>query len=157
MFEEFNGLPLHALVVHAPVVLVPLLVLAALAYALVPKIRGQVWWATALLAVIAPLSVLLAKLSGDAFVALAFSPDPPEAVRDHRDFGNALAFFAGVLGLLTLALVWAGGRGARPRTKPWVAVVLAVLVVVAAVISAFYVVRVGDSGAQMIWHNRLPS
>jgi hypothetical protein len=50
VFDEINGLPAHPLVVHGAVVLVPLLCLTAIAFALLPRVRGQVWWAAAGLA-----------------------------------------------------------------------------------------------------------
>ncbi|MET8370749.1 hypothetical protein ABZU42_13610, partial [Micromonospora profundi] len=67
MFEEFMGLPAHPLVLHAAVVFVPLLALLTVGYAFVPPIRPHTRWVLGLLAVGAPLSALLAKLSGDAF------------------------------------------------------------------------------------------
>ncbi|HEX2356851.1 MAG TPA: hypothetical protein VHI50_10380, partial [Micromonosporaceae bacterium] len=65
MFEEILGVPAHPLLVHAAVVFVPLLIAAALAYALVPALRGRVGWAVALLAVAAPLAAWFATLSGN--------------------------------------------------------------------------------------------
>ncbi len=68
MFEEIAGLPMHPLAVHAAVVFVPLLALAALAYGLVPKLRRKVGWVAVLLALVAPASAVVARLSGDAFL-----------------------------------------------------------------------------------------
>ena len=42
VFETFMGLPLHPLVIHAAVVLIPILVLVALGYALVPRLRDRI-------------------------------------------------------------------------------------------------------------------
>jgi len=67
VFEEFNGIPMHPLLVHAAVVFVPLLGLAAIGYAFVPLIRPHLRWILAGLAVVAPGAALFAKLSGDAF------------------------------------------------------------------------------------------
>ena len=39
MFEEFQGIPAHPLLLHAAVVFVPLLALATIAYAFVPFVR----------------------------------------------------------------------------------------------------------------------
>ena len=47
MFREFNGLPLHVLVIHAVVVLVPLLALFAIAYGVLPRWRHRLDWAVA--------------------------------------------------------------------------------------------------------------
>ncbi len=59
MFDQINGLPVHALVVHAAVVFVPLLVLGAIAYAVVPRWRPRVGWAVVLLAIAAPAAVFV--------------------------------------------------------------------------------------------------
>ena len=41
VFATFGGLPLHPLIIHATVVFVPLLVLFAIGYAVVPRLRGR--------------------------------------------------------------------------------------------------------------------
>src|SRR5262245_3850886 len=66
-FEPFNGVPLHHVLVHAVVVLVPLLVLDAIAYALIPRLRSRLGWVVVSLAIVAPLTAFFAKESGDAF------------------------------------------------------------------------------------------
>jgi len=64
VFDQINGLPVHALVLHAAVIFVPLLALGAIVYALVAPWRPKIGWAVALLAVAAPGSAYVAKLSG---------------------------------------------------------------------------------------------
>ena len=45
MFNTFQGLPLHPLVVHATVVLVPLMCLLTVLVAVRPVLRGKfAWW-----------------------------------------------------------------------------------------------------------------
>ncbi|MEE6263241.1 DUF2231 domain-containing protein [Plantactinospora sonchi] len=162
MLEEFMGIPTHPLLVHAAVVFVPLLAISAVAYAFVPLVRPHLRWVLGLLAVATPVAALLAKLSGDAFFARLESGDriSPEfypKLESHQQLGNLTLTVALLLGLLTLALVYlvapnpatdqAGTTGAR-RLLPQV---LAVLTLLAAGASLYYVVRTGDSGAKAVW------
>src|SRR5437763_17032393 len=86
------GLPLHPLVIHAAVVLIPILVLVALCYALVPRLRDRIGWLAVLMAVIAPLSALGAKITRDAFRArlARINPTgaPPGLIDGHRHFAT---------------------------------------------------------------------
>ena len=81
MFDQFNGLPLHPLVVHAAVVFVPLLVVTAILYGVVPQLRSRIGWVAALLAVAAPTAALVAMLSGRAFKESRFAGQPAEALQ----------------------------------------------------------------------------
>ncbi|OLB75050.1 MAG: hypothetical protein AUI14_22105 [Actinobacteria bacterium 13_2_20CM_2_71_6] len=143
------GWPLHPLALHAPVVLVPLLVLASLTYALVPRLRGRVGWVAVLLALAAPLSALVAKLSGDAFRAriarLGTTPQILAKVDGHRSLGTITVYVVAALGLVVLALVLLKNL---PRA---VSVVLVIATVGLSAASAYYVYRTGDSGAHIVW------
>jgi hypothetical protein len=166
MFEEIAGLPLHPLAVHAPVVLVPLLVLAALAYALLPRLRPSLALGVAVLAVLAPLAAVVTKLSGDAFrqrkIELGQAPEPILAVIDnHRTFGTWTMWASIALGVVVLALVAVrrgrrGGDGDAAAARPagWVTVALTVLLLLASAAALYYVFRAGDSGARMIWEGQ---
>lgn len=153
MFEEIAGLPLHPLAVHGAVVLVPLLVLVSLAYALVPKLRGRVSWLAVGLAVIAPISAVVAKLSGDALQAGLGLPLQGQ-VADHQDFGTTTMWATIGLGGLTLGLVWVRRAGGGSQLRTWAARALTALVVLAAVVAAVYVFRAGDLGSRMVWEPR---
>ena len=143
------GLPLHPLVIHAAVVFIPLFILAALAYALVPGLRDRIGWATVLLAVVAPLTALFAKISGDAFRArlarIAPHGAPFGLIDGHRHFGTLTVYVTTVLALLVLALVLVRSR------PPVVTVALTVLIVIASGVTAYYVYRTGDSAARIVW------
>jgi len=67
MFRELFDLPAHALIVHAAVVFVPLAALAAILYALWPRVRQHIWWAVLGLGVVAPLTAWAAVLSGQEY------------------------------------------------------------------------------------------
>jgi uncharacterized membrane protein YhaH (DUF805 family) len=170
VFEEFMGVPLHPLLIHAAVVFVPLLVVASIAYAVVPFVRAYTFWAVALLALAAPGAALLAKLSGDAFRSRLIarnlvSPEILGKVTQHQQFGNMTLWTTIGLGVITLVLVVlvrprrrgmagtgrSGPAASRVAVPSAVAVVLAVLTVGAALASLYYVLRTGDSGAKMVW------
>ncbi|MEV4656921.1 DUF2231 domain-containing protein [Micromonospora sp. NPDC049301] len=161
MFEEFMGIPAHPLVLHAAVVFVPLLALLAVAYALVAPVRPHTRWVLALLAVGAPVSALLAKLSGDAFFermrsANRVTPEFLPKLEAHQEFGDITLWVTIGLAVVTLALVWfvpprtaeAGATGGSGRA---LTLSLQVLSVVAAGVAVYYVVRTGDSGAKAVW------
>jgi predicted membrane protein DUF2231 len=144
------GLPLHPLVLHAAVVFVPLLVVAGVAYAVVPALRSRITWAAVLLALVTPFVVLVTKLSGDAFRArLATKGIGDEIlakVDGHRHFGTLTLYATIALAVAVLALVVLrnGNRGAQ--------VVVGLVTVVLAGVAAYYVYRTGDSGARIAWN-----
>lgn len=151
VLETFLGIPLHPLMIHTAVVFVPLLVLAALAYALVPSQRSRVGWLLVGLAVLAPLVTLLSKLSGDAFRARlarhGAGPQLLSQVDGHRHLGTILVYLVAALGVVSLLFVL---LPAARQTKP-VSLTLAVLAVGLSLVSAYYVFRTGDTGAHIAW------
>jgi uncharacterized membrane protein len=153
VFDEFNGLPLHPLVVHAAVVFVPLLCLLAVVYALVPRTRPSVWWAAGALAVAAPVMAWVATLSGGALVESRYPQQVPPTVHDHQQYGDRTFYFSIGLGVFTLLLVFLTRYpAARARSLPsWVQAVLAVVVVGFAAVTGWFVFLTGDSGASSVW------
>ncbi len=159
MFERINGLPAHALLVHAAVVLVPLLVLAALAFGLVPWVRGRIWWAAALLAVVAPVAAFVAKESGEYLEQLLRSRGYPAEILDqvatHAGYGDLTFWWTSALGLVVLVHIYATGHFPRvpaPANLPGVAdIALAAGSAVIAFVTAYYVYRTGDTGAKAVW------
>ncbi len=153
MFDQLNGLPVHVLVVHAAVVFVPLLALGAIVYALVRRWRPRIGWAVVLLAVVAPLAAWFARLSGQKLQARLLgqgvSGRGAEMIRDHSRYGDLTFYFSLALGVIALIAVLVG---ARTRSLPRaVDLVLAVIMVVLAGISGYYVFRTGESGATAVW------
>jgi hypothetical protein len=150
VFEEIAGLPIHPLAVHAAVVFVPLLALVAGAYALVPKLRGRLTWAAVTLAVIAPASAVVTVLSGDSFQQRRGLP-LEGALADHRTLGLVTMTVTLVLAAVTLVLVWVRRLGSGSGTARWTDRTLTVLLLVAAAVALFSIVRSGDTGARMVW------
>lgn len=154
MFDQINGLPVHALVLHAAVIFVPLLALGAIVYALVGRWRPRIDWAVLLLAIVAPISTFVAMESGeklrDRLIAQGISGRGAEIINEHMSFGTRTFWFSLALGVVSLIMVLAHMR--RPGALPRVADLgLAVIMVVLAVISGYYVYRTGDSGATAVW------
>ena len=145
------GLPLHPLVVHAAVVFIPLLIAGALAYALVPRLRPRLGWVVVALAIVAPLTALVSKLSGDAFRARqarnnTATPEILAKIDEHRGLGTITLYLTIALALVALALVLL-------RQRPVVVSgVLIVAAVVLGLVTGYYVFRTGDSAARIVWN-----
>jgi len=144
------GLPLHPLAIHAAVAAVPLLALAGIAYALVPRLRPRVGWLGVLLALVAPLTMLVSKLSGDAFRARIEHKKLANAeifakIDAHRALGTATLYWTIGLAVAVLLLVLL-----RNQSRV-VSIVLSVATVVLALIAVWYVYRTGDAGAKIVW------
>jgi uncharacterized membrane protein len=178
LFETVAGLPAHPLLVHAPIVLIPLLIALAIVYAVVPFLRGRIRWAVTLLAVVAPVSAWLAKLSGEAFrrrlMAKGVAGEMLTKINNHKSFGDATLWAAIALGVVTLLLVAAtmnrlpvrrtatspegqtgtGSAGTGSTGAKVLRIVLIVATIGLAVATGYYVFKTGDSGARMEWEGR---
>ncbi|WP_030441642.1 DUF2231 domain-containing protein [Actinoplanes subtropicus] len=153
MFDQINGLPVHALVVHTAVVFVPLLALGAIVYALVGPWRPRIGWAVLLLGIIAPICTFVAKESGEKLYD-RLAPNMPAAGRklldEHSNFASSTFLWTFGLGVVTIVTVVLTSRGksSLPKIGQWV---LSAAMVVLAVIAGYYVYRTGDSGAKAVW------
>jgi ABC-type uncharacterized transport system permease subunit len=153
----FNGLPLHPLVVHAVVVLVPLTLLAAIVFAVLPKQRWLLRWPLAAGAVVSAIVTLVAKESGEKLEAgIGESP----LLKIHTDRADVFVLLTYGFALIALIAVFTLGgssqlvNGALARAAVGgraVQTVIAVVLVVAAVIVAIQVARVGDAGSRAVW------
>ena len=154
MFDQINGLPVHALVNHAAVVFVPLLVLAAIVYAVVGRWRPRIGWAVVLLGLAAPITSFVAMESGkalrDRLVEQGVSGRGAEIINDHMDFGTVTFWLSLALGVVSIVMVLLTSR--RDRSLPRAADLgLAVIMVALAAVTGYYVYRTGDSGATAVW------
>src|SRR4051812_25087991 len=145
LFDQINGLPVHALVLHAAVIFVPLLALGAIVYAVVPKWRAKIGWAVALLSVVAPASTFVAMESGeklyDRLISQGLKGKGKEILDDHMGFGTATFWFSLALGVVSLVMIVLARRpGGLPKITGYA---LSAVMVVLAVISAYFVFRTG--------------
>jgi UPF0716 family protein affecting phage T7 exclusion len=99
MFDLFDGLPVHALVVHAVVVLAPLTALLAVIYAVAPARRLGLRWPLLGIAVVAGVGAYVAKESGEKLERRVGDPG------DHAVWGDRAFIATGLLVLVTLLVV----------------------------------------------------
>jgi uncharacterized membrane protein len=152
LFDLFNGLPLHPLVVHAVVVLLPLAVLGTVAIALRPVWRRRYGHLVVACAAVATVLIPVATSSGEALEKRVGRPG------NHAQLGDQLIWFAIPLLVLSFVLVALDRRTTSraersPRSAPLT--VVAVLAVLAALACGVQVYRVGDSGARAAWGDKV--
>ncbi|GAB3828682.1 DUF2231 domain-containing protein [Dactylosporangium cerinum] len=153
---DFNGLPLHPLVVHAVVVLLPLAVLGAAALAIRPSLTDRFGPLIVGVAALATVAIPIATSSGEDLEHRVGDPGA------HAELGDTLIWFALPLLAVIVAMLWARRRAAAGRAATGLVgrgmtdVVLSVLALVIAAANLVQVYRVGDSGARAVW-DRTPA
>lgn len=147
---EILGLPLHPLVVHAVVVLVPLAALGAIAISTWGAARKRYGWLTVAFAAAAAGSTFVAQKAGEAFYA-TFSRTT-EAMDRHMSLGTGLLPWVIVMFLGTVGVMLAQRLIDRKDQRGRIMLVIGgVVTVIAAVVSAVQVIRIGHSGAIAVW------
>lgn len=151
MFGEFNGLPVHALVVHAAVIFTPLA--AVLGFGLFsPRWRMTLRWPLVALTALAFATVWVARLSGDVLKDALGDQLKDNAtgriVERHEDLGKRLwlVLLAYLVVVLIVALMLP--RLVNPHAPQALAAVVAVLAVVVIVL-AF---QTGEAGSKARWN-----
>lgn len=147
---EFNGLPVHVLIVHALVVGIPLAALLTILAALWPAARRRLGIITPLSALIVLALVPVATNAGDWLADRL--PNSP-LIGTHADLGRTLIWFAAGLFVASL-LAWGVPTLLSRRAggvPPWVGVVVAVVAVALAAASVVQVFRVGEAGSAAVW------
>jgi uncharacterized membrane protein len=153
VFDRVGGLPVHALVLHAAVVFVPLLAVGAIAYGVVPRWRPRIGWAVLLLSIITPITCFVTRQSGQQLYNRVFprsSPTGKTLLNNHMHYGSVTFWWVLALGVVSLVAVLLTLR--RNASLPRVADAgLAIVMIVLAAISGYYVYKTGDSGAHAVW------
>ncbi|WP_104193103.1 hypothetical protein [Cryobacterium sp. Y82] len=157
---EFNGLPLHVLIVHAVVIVVPLAALCAVLTAFWPAARRRLGIVTPLIALGALVLVPLAVQAGEWLQSRLVIVTP--LLGAHTSLGSTLLPW--VIALFLMALLQWGwyryiaGDGVRftavlrSRTGRLIATVILDLVVLASAIgSVVTVALIGESGSRAVW------
>jgi len=146
---EFNGLPLHPLIVHAAVVFGPLAALSGILYGLWGARRDQLRWVTMSLVTIAFLSIWAAYLSGDNYFEsdrfARVGGDLKEKIEHHEELAGVLRWITTGFFAVTALAVWQHARTGATRYA------LGGLVVVAAVLTLIWVAMTGDAGSQAVY------
>ena len=157
---EFNGLPLHVLIVHAVVIVVPLAALCLLLTAFWPTARRRLGIVTPLVALAALLLVPLAVQAGEWLQSRIVDVTP--LMGAHTSLGKM--FLPWVIGLFLVAAVqwfwyrYIAATGARfasalpSRTgRLVVTIILDLVVLVSAIGSVVTVALIGESGSRAVW------
>ena len=139
------GLPLHPLVVHGAVVLVPLVAFAALAMSYWPSFSRKYGGPVLILAVVAQLSLFLAKASGEPFQQ-RLNKD----IERHANFGEKAPFTFIPL-LVLLYLRWRMDKSGATVGSAKVRRLVSVLLALAAILALIYIYLTGHSGAESVW------
>jgi uncharacterized membrane protein len=147
MFDTFNGLPIHPLVVHGVVVLLPLAIVGTIAIAVRPSWRAKYGLLVLIATVIATALIPVSTQSGEQLEKRVGNPG------EHAELGDQLLWFALPLLVLAIMLVVLDRYG----TQGGLTTVVSVLAVIAAVAAGVQCFRVGDSGARAAWGDRVSS
>jgi len=148
VLDTFQGLPVHVLLLHATVVLVPLACALTVVVAFWSRVRTVGVWPVVALNAVMVVAVWLTAQAGERLEhRLGGSPQ----VASHADIGDKLVWFALALlaASVVVALVHDRGRGAQLGSG--------VLSAVVAVVTVFWVVRTGHSGAVAVWKDVVSS
>jgi hypothetical protein len=144
---EFNGLPLHALVVHAAVIFGPLSALTGLLYALVPRWRDRLRWPLVAVVAIALVAIWVAYFSGeDLEQANTYGGPLAALVETHEERAGILRISVTVFAAVSFLAAWWHTRIGPLR------LVMSALVAVSGVVTLVYVYLTGDAGAQIAWY-----
>lgn len=144
-FGMLAGLPLHPLLVHSAVVLVPLVAIGALVMSYLPSFSRRHGKMILILAVIAQVSVFLAKMSGEAFSEIL-----DKNVGKHAELGE----IAPLVTLPMVALIYLRWRMDRAGSSIGNVVIrrlTSVALVISSLASLILIFLVGHSGASSVW------
>jgi len=144
-FGTIGGLPLHPLLVHSAVVLVPLVALGALVMSYLPSFSRRHGKLILVLAVVAQVSVFLAKMSGQAFSEIL-----DKEVEKHAQLGEITPFVT----LPMVALIylrWRMDRAGSSTGSVAIRRLTSVALVIASLVSLVVIFLVGHSGASSVW------
>jgi hypothetical protein len=139
------GLPLHPLLVHGAVVLVPLVAIGALVMSYLPSFSRRHGKIILGLAIIAQISVFLAKISGEAFEDIL-----NKSVEKHAELGE-IAPFVTIPMVVLIYLRWRMDRSGSTFGSVLIRRLTSVALVVASLTSIVFIFLVGHSGAESVW------
>lgn len=144
-FDLIFGLPVHPLVVHGAVVLIPLVAIAGLVMSYLPSFSRRYGKLVLVIAVIAQLSLFIAKLSGESFEERL-----GKEVERHANLGEIAPFTTLPL-LVLLYLRWRMDRSGATVGSPFVRRLVSVALVIAALAALVFIFLTGHSGADSVW------
>jgi hypothetical protein len=156
VFDSFNGLPLHALVLHTVVIAIPLATLLAILFG-IPRTRSWARWPLAVVAV-GTLGVTYVTRQSGLALEKALGIRPGNAVGNlitkHSQLATQLLIIVIIFTVLALAAVFLVSRkpGTGAGGRRLLDIALPLLLIAASVVMSIWVVRVGDLGARAVWN-----
>jgi len=141
----FAGLPLHPLLVHGAVVLVPLVAIGALVMSYLPSFSRRHGKIILGLAVVAQISVFLAKISGEAFEEIL-----NKNVQKHAELGE-IAPLVTIPMVVLIYLRWRMDRSGSTFGSVLIRRLTSVALVISSLASLVVIFLVGHSGASSVW------
>ena len=144
-FGMLAGLPLHPLLVHSAVVLVPLVAIGALVMSYLPSFSRRHGKLILILALVAQVSVFLAKISGEAFSEIL-----KKNVEKHAELGE-IAPFVTLPMVVLIYLRWRMDRAGSSTGSVAIRRLTSVALVISSLASVVMIFLVGHSGASSVW------
>jgi hypothetical protein len=141
----FAGLPLHPLLVHSAVILVPLVAIGALVMSYLPSFSRRHGKLILIVALVAQVSVFLAKISGEAFSEIL-----DKEVEKHAQLGE-IAPFVTIPMVALIYLRWRMDRAGSSTGSVAIRRLTSVALVIASLASLVVIFVVGHSGASSVW------
>jgi len=139
------GLPLHPLLVHSAVILVPLVAIGALVMSYLPSFSRRHGKLILIVALVAQVSVCLAKISGEAFSEIL-----DKEVEKHAQLGE-IAPFVTIPMVALIYLRWRMDRAGSSTGSVAIRRLTSVALVIASLASLVVIFLVGHSGASSVW------
>jgi len=162
VFDTVFGLPLHALVIHAVVVLLPVAAIGGVLVAVLPRFRTRFGILVAAAAVVTVPTVIVAAQSGEQLerrVDATLGPGAASAreaqlMEAHTGIADNLLPWTIVLALALVVLMAIVHYRRRTGSPSWLrpaGYVTSAVTIVGAVLSLYWVIRIGDAGSRAAW------
>lgn len=151
MLSTINGIPLHPLFVHAAAVFAPTAGLLVLLWAFVPAWRSKLVGPAWITSVVAAISTILAKTSGEALLALqGRSEANPGEVSQHMQYADMMTIAVIAMTVVVVAaVVLAWKRIKESNTGMHMALRIgAGILAIAVMVTSFLT---GHEGARLVW------
>jgi len=145
LFGSIAGLPLHPLVIHASIVLIPLVAISGLVMSYLPSFSRRYGKVTLVIAIVAQLSLFLAKVTGEAFQEIL-----DKDMGNHAELGE-IAPFVTLPMVALIYLRWRLDRSGATVGSAWARRLTSIALIVASLASIAVIVLVGHSGAESVW------
>lgn len=147
---QFNGLPVHVLLVHLVVIVVPLAALALMLSAFWPAARRRLGFVSPLIALVALVAVPFTTSAGEWLQARLV---PTPLIEKHVTLGpTLLPWVVAVFVVASVQWLWYFLAPSGPR---WMQVTAVIVIDAAAILTAIgsvvTIILIGESGAAAVW------